>query len=81
MPSESKNWPDSINFLQLSQAPPELDIDIANYTPLTSDPIKSPTTNIGWKIIPKNKGVIITIRPGRIISLKEAIVETHIQAS
>jgi len=54
---------------------------MANYTPLINEPESNPTTKIGWKTIPKNKGVIITISPGRTISHNEAFVETFIQAS
>jgi hypothetical protein len=70
-----------MNFLQLSQAPPELDIEIANCTPLIREPINSPTTKIGWNKMPNISGVRITISPGRIISHKEALVETLMQAS
>jgi len=34
---------------------------------------------MGWNKIPKNKGVNITKRPGGIISLSEAFVDTAIQ--
>ena len=67
--------------MQLSQAPPELDIEIASYTPLIKEPVRSPITKIGWNNMPKIKGVTITIKPGRIISLRDALVETLIQAS
>jgi hypothetical protein len=63
-------------FLVLSQAPPVLLIEVASYTPETKVPGKSPHKRSGWKMIPKNKGVKITRRPGGIISLKEASVET-----
>lgn len=70
-----------MNFLQLSQAPPELDIEIASWTPLKREPSNKPTTKIGWNTMPKNNGVSITINPGRIISHKDAFVDTFIQAS
>lgn len=72
------NLPDSINFLVLSQAPPVLLIDVANYTPDTKVPGNNPHNNSGWNTIPKNNGVIITNNPGGIISLNEAAVETAI---
>ena len=65
-------------FLVLSQAPPVLLIEVASYTPDTNVPGKSPHNKIGWNIIPKNNGVTITNKPGGIISLKEASVETAI---
>ena len=77
-PCSSINSPLSIYFLVLSQAPPVLLIDIASYTPLKRAPGKRPATNIGWNTTPKNIGVKITNRPGNIISLNEAFVDTSI---
>ena len=65
-------------FLVLSQAPPVLLIDIANYTPVNNIPTNNPGTKIAWKRIPKNKGVNITIKAGTIIICKEALVATAI---
>lgn len=73
-PSLPTKVPVSINFFVLSQAPPELLIEIANYTPLNKAPGKRPATNKGWKNTPNTIGVPITINPGNIISFKEASV-------
>jgi len=47
-------------FLQLSQAPPEFDEEIAICTPETITPARYPDTDLGPKIVPKTKGVKIT---------------------
>lgn len=65
-------FPDSINFLVLSQAPPELDIEMAICTPDTKAPGNNPATKAGWKTIPTTIGVPITKMAGLIISFKEA---------
>lgn len=39
-------------------------------------PGKSPHKSRGWKTTPKKRGVMMTSRPGGIISLKEAEVDT-----
>ena len=62
----------------MSQAPPVLDIDIANYTPLNKAPGKRPATKSGWKNTPNMIGVNITITPGNIISLRDASVAISI---
>ena len=56
--------PPSINFLQLSQAPPVLLILMAIYTPLTRAPGSSPATITGWITNPSTRGVKITRQPG-----------------
>lgn len=59
-------------FLQLSQAPPEFDDEIAIWTPDTITPARYPETALGPNKVPKTNGVKITMTPGAIISLKEA---------
>ena len=51
----------SIYFLQLSQAPPEFDEDIAIWTPETITPARYPDTDFGPKTVPNTKGVKITL--------------------
>lgn len=63
-------------FFVLSQAPPVLLILIANWTPDINAPGNNPATKIGWNNIPKNNGENNTKTPGKIISLKEAFVDT-----
>ncbi len=76
IPFWSLNLPDSMYFLVLSQAPPVLLIEVASWTPETKVPGNSPQSKSGWKKTPKKSGVRITKRPGGIISLKEAAVDT-----
>jgi hypothetical protein len=59
----------------LSQAPPVLELEIANCTPLTKIPGNNPPTALGPKNKPIMKGVPITKIPGGIIFLIEALVE------
>ena len=70
----------SKNFLALSQAPPELELEIAIYTALTKAPGKIPATALVPNRNPKMMGVPITKSPGPTISLREAVVEILIQA-
>jgi len=74
------NYPLSIYFFALSQAPPVLDIEIAIYTPETKAPGKIPAIAFGPKINPIANGVPITKNPGLSISLNEDAVEiaTHL---
>jgi len=58
------NYPLSIYFLALSQAPPEFALEIAIETPETSIPGKIPATAIGPKSNPIINGVPITIAAG-----------------
>ena len=44
-------------------------------------PGKRPTNKTGWNNIPKKSGEPITKSPGKIISFKEALVDTSIQLS
>jgi len=69
------NYPDSIYFLALSQAPPVFDIEIAIYTPDTNAPGNNPATALGPKTIPITNGVTITKSPGLTISFNDALVE------
>jgi hypothetical protein len=52
-----------------------LELEIANYTPLTKIPGKSPPMAVGPKKRPIMKGDPITKIPGGIIFLIEALVE------
>lgn len=67
-------------FLALSHPPPELDIDIANYTPDIKAPGNNPATALGPRNTPRTKGVNMTSAPGAIIFLSEAMVEILTQA-
>jgi len=58
--SPSLNFPDSIYFLALSQAPPVLELEIAIWTPLTRAPGNKPATALGPKRKPTTRGVIMT---------------------
>ena len=58
-------------FLALSQDPPELEAEMAIWTPETITPARYPETALGPKTIPRVKGVKMTMTPGRIISFKE----------
>lgn len=74
------NYPPSMYFLALSQAPPELAEDKAMATPETIAPGNNPATARGPSKTPKTKGVTKTKAPGANILLKEASVEIAIQA-
>ena len=67
--------PASIYFLALSQAPPELENDIAIWTPETIDPARRPLTPLAPKRNPMTIGDRSTNRPGAHISLIEDFVE------
>lgn len=67
-------------FLQLSQAPPELELEIAIYTALTKAPGNKPATALGPNKNPNTNGVNTTNIPGPIISLRLAWVDILIQA-
>merc|ERR1719469_1228349 len=71
----SSETPLLMYFLQLSQAPPELDIEMASCTEETSEPVRMPNTACTPKKVPAIKGDPITSAPGAIISLSEALVE------
>lgn len=62
-------------FLALSQAPPELELEMAIWTPETITPARYPETALGPKSDPRRIGVKMTIIPGIIISVSEALVE------
>jgi hypothetical protein len=68
------NCPDSMYFLALSQAPPELADDIAILHPETKIPGKTPATAVGPNTTPTNKGVPKTIVAGKNISCKADLV-------
>jgi hypothetical protein len=72
------NYPPSIYFLALSQAPPELALEVAIATPETIAPGNNPATARGPRTTPKTKGVHKTRAPGATILLKEASVEIAI---
>jgi len=74
-------YPDSIYFLALSQAPPELADEVAMVTPETRIPGKRPATAVGPKKSPRIKGARITRRPGANISLRDDLVEISIHLS
>jgi len=64
-----------MNFLALSQAPPELDWEIATWTPETMAPANRPQTALGPKKNPAARGESRTRAPGAIIDLMDASVE------
>ena len=57
-------------FLQLSQAPPELDMEIANCTEEPREPVRSPKTAWTPKREPASSGDRITRHAGATISFK-----------
>ena len=64
-----------MNFLALSQAPPELDALIAICTPLTMLPASKPQTPRGPSKRPIASGEAKTSIPGAIMLFREAWVE------
>jgi len=64
-----------MNFLALSQAPPELAEAVAMDTPETRAPGNNPAIAIGPMTNPTMKGVKITRAPGAIISFRDSSVE------
>jgi len=73
--------PCSIYFLALSQAPPELDIEIPIWTPEQIAPANSPHTPLAPNKNPKMIGERITKSPGKTIDLIDALVEILMHAS
>ena len=73
--------PDSINFLALSQAPPEFADEVAIQTPDTKIPGNNPATAVGPNNNPNINGAKITKNPGNIISFKEDLVEIAMHLS
>merc|ERR1712048_527683 len=73
--------PDSMYFLALSQAPPELEAEKAIWIPETMAPARIPL--VAWypKRYPMRSGETMTRAPGAIIFLREALVEMSMQAS
>lgn len=62
------SYPDSMNFLALSQAPPELAEEIAMLHPEIKIPGKTPATAVGPNNNPTTKGVPKTMVAGMNIS-------------
>lgn len=79
-PSTVKD-PPSMNFLALSQAPPELDQEIAIQTPLTKIPGIYPAMAIVPRIGPISNGIIRTTNPMGANQLRLDLVAILIQAS
>lgn len=77
--SPSSDRPFLMYFLQLSQAPPELDMEMANCTEEPKDPVKRPKTAWTPKKVPAIKGDKITRQAGATISLIDAVVEIWMQ--
>ena len=61
--------------------PPEFDIEMASWTPLTRPPVRMPKTASTPKNVPATSGVSMTNAAGAIISLRDAFVEISTQAS
>lgn len=68
-------------FLALSQAPPALAEEIAIDTPEIKIPGNTPATAYGPKTQPTKNGVPMTIKAGKNISTKEALVAMAIHFS
>lgn len=66
------NFPDSMYFLALSQAPPALADEIAIETPEIKIPGKTPATAVGPNKTPMTNGVNKQIAAGQNISTNEA---------
>ena len=66
-------------FLALSQAPPELEDEMATWTPLTMAPASRPETPLGPRKTPVTMGAPMTIIPGRIMEFSDALVEMVMQ--
>merc|ERR1719506_2294348 len=60
LPQPDPRPPDSMYFLALSQAPPELDIEMASCTPETKAPDKRPAVQFLPKKIPARSGERMT---------------------
>ena len=73
------NYPLSMYFLALSQAPPTLADEIAIAIPETKIPGKTPATAVVPNKIPTTNGTPKQINPGKNISHKEdyVAIETH----
>jgi hypothetical protein len=67
--------------LALSQAPPELDIEIATWTPETIPPANRPQTALGPKRNPAARGESRTRAPGATIDLIDVSVDILIHLS
>jgi len=73
--------PASTYFLALSQAPPVFEAEKAIYMPETMLPASIPLTKLYPNNIPIKIGVTMTMAPGAIIFLSEAVVEMAIHRS
>merc|ERR1712127_668120 len=73
--------PAEMYFLELSQAPPVLLMEMASCTLDTKAPDKSPAQQFFPKPKPATSGLKITSAPGANISLKEASVEIRMHRS
>lgn len=65
----------SIYFFALSQAPPELDIEMPSWIPETRMPARRPAVQFLPKRTPATIGDRMTMAPGASISCNEAFVE------
>lgn len=74
------NYPPSMYFLALSQAPPALALEVAIATPEMIAPGSNPAIQRGPTKTPTTKGVNKTRAPGAIILARDASVEIAIQA-
>jgi hypothetical protein len=75
------NSPVSIYFFALSQAPPELDINIAIIVPDASEPAKRPPKASVPNIIPTARGAITASNAGAIMLFNAAFVLISIQVT
>merc|ERR1712232_1043250 len=77
----SSEKPFLMNFLQLSHAPPEFDMEIASCTEEKSDPVRRPNAAFLPNTPPKKSGERITKAPGAIISFTDDFVEMEMHLS
>ena len=74
LPSSSLSCPDSMYFLALSHAPPPLLRTVASMTPEMVPTMSMPATASYPSTTPMTIGVATATTPGKIISLRAALV-------
>ena len=68
-------------FLQSSQAPPEFDMETANCTAETKEPVNKPNTAWTPNKVPAMSGAPMTKAPGATISFQDDLVEIAMHLS
>merc|ERR1712161_47665 len=79
--SGSSEKPFLMYFLQLSQAPPEFDMEMANCTAETKEPVNKPNTAWTPNKVPAMSVAPMTKAPGATISFKDDFVEIAMHLS